>query len=102
MKSKGEEPDTSDYEDELKERAVKKKKEKFKMCFFCEKFINVHEEGQTLRNKGTHYRCQECYEANIERKTKYKDVICNFCGKKFLHPYYTKKGLTETKNKSKK
>lgn len=99
MKTKDIEEEVSDFEDELKGKNVTKKKKKLKRCFFCDKIFNVHSVVQSMRPK---YRCQDCLDANVIKKIKYKEVKCNFCGTKYVDTYYTKKGLSETKTKTKK
>lgn len=99
MKTRDYEEEISDFEDELKGKNATKKKKKLKRCFFCEKIFDVHSVQQTIRPK---YRCQDCFDANIIKKVKYKEVQCNFCENKYLDTYYTKKGLSETKTKTKK
>ena len=99
MKTKACDEEISDFEDELRGKMVTKKKKKLKSCFFCERIFDIHSVHQTMRPK---YRCKECNEANIIKKIKYKEVVCNFCGKKYVDTYYTKKGLSETKTKTKK
>lgn len=98
MKTEIKTEEISDYEDELKEIKTKKRKKKLRPCFFCDKIFDVNSVQQTLR----YHRCRECLEAKIEKKIKYKDVVCNFCGKKYVDTYYTKRGLTETKTRTKK
>lgn len=83
------------------DQPTKKLRKIHKQCFYCEKFFAINSSQLDVRFRG-HYRCDHCTAANVEKKVKYKEVICNFCGVKFTDTYYTKKGLEKTTTRSKK